>query len=121
MRKESFSISYVGRCTGCDGSIPAYSNYVDYPEFGTFFHQQCDPDTGVVLCRWGCGTETDKREQGKQVINECDPCARKLHWWLWESSIPQLALALRPPDVPRGFRASASVDPVPALSKVKKW
>ncbi len=85
---------HLGECAGCPAAINWGYQYVEYGD--KKYHVDCDPEREPRKCRWndvtGCGVTTEIYV-GK-FYTECDDCCDKLHWWLYYSSIPQLARAL---------------------------
>ena len=85
---------HLGTCAGCPAAINWGYQYVERD--GGKYHVDCDPEREPRRCRWhdvtGCGVVTEIHA-GK-FYTDCDACAAKFNWWLWESSIPQLARAL---------------------------
>jgi hypothetical protein len=88
---------HMGFCDACPAAINWGYQYVQYDEGGKY-HLECDPFREPRVCKWGCGTITEYEPAIKGAVyafsSECQPCYSRIHWWLYSSSIPQLARAL---------------------------
>ena len=96
---------HMGFCDACPAAINWGYQYIQYDEGGKY-HPECDPFREPLKCKWGCGTITEYEPiAGANYVfsSECDNCASWLHWWLYSSSIPQLAAALYGRPLGRAF------------------
>ena len=100
---------HLGQCAGCPAAINWGYQYVI--RYGWKYHPECDPEREPRTCNW-CATVTEYPPTVKGASYafsaECDNCYSWLHWWLWFSSIPQLASALFPREMSRRLQKEMS-------------
>ncbi len=96
---------HLGNCAGCPAAINWGYQYVI--RYGWKYHVECDPERDPRTCNW-CETVTDYEDGSFSA--ECQPCYQRKHWWLYYSSIPQLAEALYPRTLSRRVKKALVPD-----------
>jgi hypothetical protein len=102
---------HLGNCAGCPAAINWGYQYV--VRYGWKYHVECDPERDPHSCNW-CGVNTEYPPITKggsySFSTECDPCNDRRQFWLYYSSIPQLAEALYPRTLSRRVKKALVPD-----------